>query len=504
MVEEPHHPLSDPLGYYSILGVGPLADSHEIKKAYQSLQNKLDGGIYSSDHQDYFLKLTEAYRHLSTSQLRQDYDSTALCPTPTSLVDRDDPSPSPLHCMRCGCETVYPLFLILKKIKSTFFRSYEMQIQGLFCSHCADKTAIQASTFTWFLGWWNFRGMAQSFKAIINNLRGGYKPKGDNFLILLHQARAYLYQNKPELADQLLDISRRYSDSDAQENEIKKIANRLIDRNHIPLSRLEKARFKSQWTIFRYGTLVQALPLCALFLAVIGIVIVITFRQTIPFAHSEIQYETVKPGEIRYSAVDLLKIRQNPTDTSPTLALLDRFTTVEIEETSAGWARITAPSGISGYVKSRYLYAGSPLKSYLNWCIDEKGEPPKNGEILLRRQTGDRHLFIQNITNQDSLVRLKSLSGKTLMSFFVASDNNIRIDNVPDEPLQFVFATGLYYSHACHIFLNSMKSYRLNQKEEEIISFSKQNYITMTIQTFDDLNKLQPIENKYFIDYNKL
>ena len=373
------------------------------------------------------------------------------------MIDPEDPAPQPLTCSRCGQITAQPRYLRFHHVKSRLWSCQRGVVRGIFCRVCADRTAILASTTSWVLGWWSPTGPYWTLRALIGNLRGGEQPPSDNLWVLLHQARAFIARGDHDIARALAEQALSFADGEAERARIKALLHRAGSE------RSASRRLKNRWQPWNYATLAQTLPLAGLLLAVLMGVFVLLFRSLTPSVSADITVHPAQPGEIRHVATEILKVRLGPAATQPVTALLDRFATVQVVETDADgeWARILTENGVSGYVQSRYLFGGPGEAQKTRWCTDQKGEPPKNGDILLRRSGGDNSLMVQNDSGRDMVVRLKTQSGRTLVAFFVAASQTAAINAIPDGTYHAVFASGRNNSHVCGVFLDAMSTYGL-------------------------------------------
>jgi hypothetical protein len=169
-------------------------------------------------------------------------------------------------------------------------------------------------------------------------------------------------------------------------------------------------------------------------------------------------------GEVRYVAVELLKLRQGPGSDSPIIEILDRFTTVRVVGSAEGgeWSQVVIPSGVTGYAQARYLFAGSGEVPKRQWCESNRGEPMRNGDVLLRRAGGSHRLTIANATGADAVVRLRTASGQTLLGLYVGAGEEAALAGIPEGSFRLTFATGSGYSRACGLFLENMNSFALD------------------------------------------
>ena len=187
--------LNDPLGYYSILGVGTNSTSEEIKKAYRQRAMDLHPDRNpAKDATQQFQLLQTAYAVLDDSNKRSTYDTSGLdATTHASASEPDDRPLEPIKCSVCGCVTAQPRYAIFYKVYSYLVVTHKNASQGIYCATCAAKEALKCSAITWFFGWWGFPwGPLYSIPALFRNLLGGEQPIEQNANILAYQA-AYFY-----------------------------------------------------------------------------------------------------------------------------------------------------------------------------------------------------------------------------------------------------------------------------------------------------------------------
>lgn len=89
-------------------------------------------------------------------------------------------------CSRCGKISAQPRFLVFHQVKSFLFFTRTSTDSGIFCPVCAERAAVAASAVTWARGWWGPLGLVLTPLALLRNLFGGTRPKGQNFTLLLH------------------------------------------------------------------------------------------------------------------------------------------------------------------------------------------------------------------------------------------------------------------------------------------------------------------------------
>lgn len=447
---------SDPQGLYAILGVGPLADQAEIRAAFRKKVKLVHPDFNPADDAPQrFQTLTNAYRILRDPWMRGRYDAGGIALTPLTSVDPDAEDPDLLECSRCGKVTAQPRYLVFHRVKSFLWRAKRTSIRGIFCRDCADRTVIKASTLTWLQGWWGIDGPARTAAALWSNLKGGERPRAENLRVLLHQAEAFLAVGEPDIAWSLAGQAERFAVTAADRTRIRAIR----DEAGTPTRRL-----RNRWTVLNGALFVQALPLVALLLAIGVVVAVPLFESKTDDVSAAITVHAPTAGELRHVAVELLKLRQGPSNESPVIEILDRFTTVKVQGTaeSGEWTLVTIPSGVTGFVPTRYLFAGAGDAPKRHWCETNRGETPKSGDVLLRRTGGNQRATVVNATGADAVVRLKTSGGQTLLALYLAAGQEATLAGIPDGSFRLAYAIGSGYSRACGVFLDGMQTMQLD------------------------------------------
>lgn len=440
----------DPKGYYAVLGLSPGADLSAIKAAYRSRAKAVHPDRNPTDRaRDEFQRLVEAYRVLRDVVNRAEYDATGGHPL---IEDGDDYPATPFACSACNKITAQPRHVIFHRVRSYVAWAKSSRVEGIFCRDCADRAAVQASTATWAWGFWSLPGLGLAPLALVRNLFGGTKPRDQNARLLIRQARAFL-----ALDD--IDIARALADQAAQFARIS-VHKRQIEEIRLATSASGR-RMKDRWAPWSGGVFVaQALPLAAL-PVVLGLFVLIAIKpwdKPVATKPTGIVFEPAGIGDIRHVAIDDLKLRQAAGEGAPVLTLLDRFTTVQVVDKSAGgeWTEVRTPAGMVGWVPRRALYAGPGALDKQEWCGANMGSAPQAGEILVRRATGEHRLLIHNDGRTDAVVKLKTASGTTVVSYFVPATYHIGVGGIPEGNYRIEFATGRAYSRACGLFTEDM------------------------------------------------
>ncbi|OAN52338.1 hypothetical protein A6A04_01195 [Paramagnetospirillum marisnigri] len=445
----------DPKGYYAVLGLSPGADATAIKSAYRNRVKSVHPDRNASSRaREEFQRLMEAYAVLRDVVRRAEYDTTGQ----ECLDDDDDVSvPAgaiPIACSCCGSLTAQPRYVVYRTVRSYLVWAKTGRLEGIFCRACADRTAVKASIITWLWGWWSLPGLLLAPFALLGNLFGGSKPRRENARILIRQGRAFLARGELELARSLGLQAARFA-------KLPDDRARVEDLLHATRDAGDTRRLKSRWSLGGGVFLAQALPLAALPLTAAVFALIATKPWDVPVSTSgTIAMRPVGIGEIRHVAVEGLKVRMAPIFGAPVLTLLDRFTTVEVtgDTDTPEWVHIRTPAGVDGYVETRSLYAGSGTRFKSQWCAENRGGQPGAGEVLSRRVSGDHRMLIHNEGRRDGVVKLKTLAGHTVASFYIPATYHIGVGGIPDGTYRIEFATGSKYSRGCGVFLDEMQA----------------------------------------------
>jgi hypothetical protein len=193
--------VKDPKGYYAILGVSVEADAATIKAAYRRRAKELHPDRNTAPNAArQFQFLNEAYATLNDPAGRGEYDTMSLDTAKESAATTSE-KPEPIVCSCCGKVSAQPRYAIFFEVKSFFVATTRSPVQGIFCSACAEKKVLKASTLTWLLGWWGFPwGPIFSIHALWNNMLGGKRPASINARLAAHQAWFFAAIGRTEMA----------------------------------------------------------------------------------------------------------------------------------------------------------------------------------------------------------------------------------------------------------------------------------------------------------------
>lgn len=454
--------IVDPKGYYRTLGLTPGADLPAVKSAYRARAKAVhpDRDI-SARAKEEFQRLVEAYSVLKDDALRAEYDSaTGVIPRLSKPEPKPKPEPDnenelkPYCCSACDKLTAQPRYVVYHTVRSYLVWARRGHVAGIFCRDCADRAAVKASTATWAAGWWSPLGLLLTPLALLRNLLGGSMPGQENARILIRQARAFLARGNEELARSLAVQAARFARDRVQRRQVVEL---LEQTAGVPANRRLKERWRQGGGVF----LAQLMPLVAL-PAMLGMFALIAFEpwEQPVAASAGILVKQAAVGEIRHVAVDDLKVRLAASDGSPVTTLLDRFETVEVigGAEDPEYVQVRTAAGVTGFVQTRALYAGSGSRFKKEWCAENRGAPPTAGEVLVRRASGESRLLVHNDGRRDGMVKLKTLGGNTVMAFYVPATYHIGITGIPEGTYRIEFASGRGYSRACGIFVEEMQA----------------------------------------------
>lgn len=436
----------DPKGYYAVLGLAPGADLRAIKAAYRARVKSVHPDRNAAGGAgDEFQRLVEAYRVLMGSFDRGEYEAAEA---PAVDEDAEEAPAAPFSCTGCGKITAQPRYVAFHWVKSFLLWSRRGRTEGIFCRDCADSAAARASVTTWIRGWWSLPGLVLAPSALVRNLLGGSKPRDHNARLLIRQARAFLDRGQPEIARAQIEQAALFARTSVHRRQVQDLRVAIGG---------EARRLKDRWKPFQGGAfMAQILPLVALPL-VLALFVVIAWRpwERPVAAAAGIVVQRASVGEIRHVALDELKLRQAPVEGSPVLALLDRFTSVQVLDAPelSEWTQVQTPAGVSGWVPIRALYAGSGALFKRDWCAANPGVLPQAGEVLVRRASGEHRLLIHNDGRNDAVVKLKTSTGNTVASYFVPATFHIGVAGIPDGTYRIEFSSGKQYSRACGVFV---------------------------------------------------
>lgn len=387
----------DAKGYYARLGVTPSASADDIKKAYRRLAKEMHPDLSKDKSaKTRFQEINEAYAALSDPELRSKYDALQYTnPEP----QKREAELEPICCSRCGKITAQPRSTVFYRVVSLVLLTTRTPIQGIFCSTCAKKAALQASLVSAFFGWWGFPwGPIWTIASICRNSAGGQYSKDVDEKLLWYNALAFLRRGKPAIAYALAQQARTARDTEIAINAVK-----LID--HLRGLGVPAGSLKNPWSV----------------------------SPAIVFAHLALL--CVVPGAIALAAysddakrsVSLSSPRASALVPRPTLSTPNGTQTVSTQSVNATARAPTCPF------------------------------PPRNGQVLVNRgvwgNEGHR-IEIRNGASGNAIVKVRNAyTGALLISFFVAQGNTASVVNIPDGNYRIQYALGDELGMDCRSFL---------------------------------------------------
>lgn len=209
----------DPKGYYKTLGVQPDAPASVVKAAYRALAMDLHPDRNpGKDVTAKFQKLQEAYVTLSDAKLREQYDADSSVPRADAASSTGNQKPfEPIVCSRCSAVSAQPRFKVFCVVYGYIFGATKKPRQGVFCSKCEIKVALQSSAITLVAGWWSIHGFFWTLQTLVENLVGGQFNQ-QNAQLQGYQAMYFAQSGKLDLARAIAVEALKIAEKATKEN----------------------------------------------------------------------------------------------------------------------------------------------------------------------------------------------------------------------------------------------------------------------------------------------
>jgi len=381
----------DPKGFYKRLGLTPSATQKQIKETFRQLAKQYHPDLNNDPNaKQAFQAINEAYEALCESEKRAKYDSSGY---EAEAVRRqqeteDRPPPEPIKCSCCGKATAQPRYVVYWKITSFIFVSTRTPIQGIFCKQCADSTALKASIYSALFGWWSVHGVFLTPVVILRNALGGRQDKDNNDRLAFANATIFFRRGQFELAYALASPLR--TSAVDRFNEGSRLICQIIEREQLADT---SRKLRSQWG-FKYTEFIKNIvPGMAVVAIVVGFVF---FDQIAMYLGGSVSQLAVKPA---FSTAGLTPLPTNPRPSS--------------------MPKLSAPA-----------------------C------DPASGTILggyYRKQDEGHSIEIRNGNSNPAIVKLKDVSGRTYLSFYVKRSGTAEVRGLRDGvyKIQFAHTDGL-------------------------------------------------------------
>ena len=195
---------------------------------------------------------------------------------------------------------------------------------------------------------------------------------------------------------------------------------------------------------------------------------------------------TKVPAVTKHVTIDSLNVRSGPGTSFEPIGRLRKYDTVTLlSSDSSGWGRVQIPNGKTGYVAVSYLGSGSGASAREEWCRQNAGQRPRNGEILKLAYRGPHSLTVRNAPGDDAVVKLKDRNDRTVVAMYVGSGQTATTDSVPEGSFRIVYASGAEYSRACGYFLEDLEvskaetSASFRTTEDAIYRYTAANELTL-------------------------
>ncbi|CAM4249961.1 hypothetical protein BOTU111921_19120 [Bordetella tumbae] len=149
-----------------------------------------------------------------------------------------------------------------------------------------------------------------------------------------------------------------------------------------------------------------------------------------------------------------LNVRNGPGTKFDVIGKLAQGVPVVIRGNVQGsWVAILYGEG-TGYVNKKLLRFQGRLSTVPP--VDCQIERPPSGKILLKNSSGPHQLEVQAPFDNDVYVKLKNVSGQTILAGFVGQGQSFTFGGIPDGSYQAWFAMGTNFSTACRRFMTDM------------------------------------------------
>ncbi|WP_242018782.1 DnaJ domain-containing protein [Phaeovibrio sulfidiphilus] len=276
-------------------------------------------------------------------------------------------------CSSCRNVTAQPRYVIFPRVTGRKNRVVRDTVSGVFCSRCADRTALATALHNWVRGWWALpSGPPQTALALWTCLRGGIRPGRENHALLMEQARAFEARDQREIAWSLASDAARYAPGKTERQSAERLMDTLAARGEV-------RRLRNAWRRRGPGFWLQILFPMVLVLFTL-MVAWPWLREDLPFSRTwdpKAAHTAVAPDPSQLY-VDAL-LQSSPREAGPNgrlHAILSPFVIVRlgpgrgygeiarlrqntfvilVDQADDDWARIVTRDGIMGWVPRNAL-----------------------------------------------------------------------------------------------------------------------------------------------------
>ena len=323
--------------------------------------------------------------------------------------------------------------------------------------------------------------------------------KGTIEYVLLHQGRKTIYDRTHETLSLIgeirsrLDITNsnnwghRYEDFNlapqnrySQERPHARENRKEPDNNS---TRTNTPNVKKRFTFLRgdlYVVLVLSVFIMSYFFGNDGNIV----SRTAPNATSSKPASKPKTNQLMHVTVKALNVRAQPNAQSNIVGQFSQYENIDkLRSANSGWVYVRAKnSGIEGYVSTKYIDSGDGWSGWIKSCRAAGISRPQNGAVLAKSGYGKHKLVVNNSPGTDALVKLKDVSGNTVISMYVQAGQSAEV-NVPEGRFQFQYAFGKDYSSSCGRFLVNMAASK-DPNYTNFIAEQRYNGVAYSVQTY--------------------
>ncbi len=191
-----------------------------------------------------------------------------------------------------------------------------------------------------------------------------------------------------------------------------------------------------------------------------------------------------KTNQRMHVTAKALNVRAQPNAQSDIVGQFSQYEDIyKLRSENSGWAYVRAKnSGIEGYVSTTYIDSGDGWSGWIKACRAAGISRPQNGAVLAKSGYGNHKLVVNNSPGTDALVKLKDVSGNTVISMYVRAGQSAEV-NVPEGRFQFQYASGKDYSSSCGRFLVDMSASK-DPNYTSFIAEQRYNGIAYGVQTY--------------------
>jgi hypothetical protein len=166
-------------------------------------------------------------------------------------------------------------------------------------------------------------------------------------------------------------------------------------------------------------------------------------------------------GEVKSSVL------AEPRATAPVLATIRPFENfyVVADRGVEGYERVVTMRGTVGFMPKSSVIRGDGIADLRGRCFPFGPVSLTNGTVFRKIRVGPHTLKTTNGLSSDAVVKVREITGSTVLSFYVAAGNEVTVDRVPEGTFIIEFATGRDFSPVCGYFLSNMSSRRFINSE---------------------------------------